>query len=74
MFEPLTRSCRGFDNDPVFAAAYAEHSFALRTACKPAALEALDNMVRSSRAAQPRCAPYALERMPYRWMQCSGWT
>ena len=45
LFLPLTRTCRGFNAEPALSASYEKHRFSLRTACKPAALEALDNLV-----------------------------
>ena len=49
LFLPLTRTCRGFNTEPMIWASYEKHRFSLRTACKPAVLEALDNLVRAAR-------------------------
>ena len=46
---PLTRACHGSNTEPRLSASYETHRFSLRTACKPAALEALDNLVRVAR-------------------------
>ena len=53
-FQPLTLTCRGVNADPMLWASYEKHRFSLRTACKPAVLEALDNVVRAARAV-PHC-------------------
>ena len=49
LFLPLTRTCRGFNTEPALWASYEKHRFSLRTACKPAVLDALDNLVRAAR-------------------------
>jgi hypothetical protein len=57
-FGPLTRACRadvaGDATDAAGAAAeeYAAYRYAVRTACKPAALDALDRVVRGTRLHQ----------------------
>jgi hypothetical protein len=50
-FGPLTRACRADvagDTGGADAEQYAAYRYAVRTACKPAALDALDHVVRSS--------------------------
>ena len=56
MFQELTRSCLGLDDDPMLAATYDEQRFSLRTACKPPVLQALDNLVRLAPRRPPYCA------------------
>ena len=57
LFQPLTRTCRGFNTEPTLWASYEKHRFSLRTACKPAVLDALDNLVRAARIVSHRmCA------------------